>query len=74
MNVAAGRARCVERVAQGPITSGSVIAKSPSAASTSAISVAEVVNCPSERRQVGRRRQREGEAERAEPSVQTHAV
>jgi hypothetical protein len=31
----------------GPITSGSVIAKSPSAASTSAISVAEVVNWPS---------------------------
>ena len=31
----------------GPMISGSVIAKSPSAASTSAISVAEVVNCPS---------------------------
>ena len=32
---------------QGPITSGSEIANNPSAASTSAISVAEVVNCPS---------------------------
>ena len=31
----------------GPITSGSVIANRPSAASTSAISVAEVVNWPS---------------------------
>ena len=31
----------------GPMTSGSVIAKSPSAARTSAIRVAEVVNCPS---------------------------
>ena len=32
---------------QGPITSGSEIAKSPSAARTSAISVVEVVNWPS---------------------------
>ena len=51
----------------GPITSGSVNAKTPSAASTAPISEVEPVYCAEHRRQVsGGRRQRPGEAERAD--------
>ena len=55
---------------QGPITSGSVRAKIPSAASTAPISEVDSVYCAEHRRQVGgRRRQRPREAERADAQL-----
>ena len=55
---------------QGPITSGRVSAKTPSAASTAPISEVELGVLAEHRRQVGGgRRQRPGEAERADAEL-----